>query len=95
MKLKNLNGTSDNSCKCGSWLAHWEKFSRKTISLCPVKTCYDRAEVGAHVQKDTSDNNWYIVPLCKKHNAEKTKTLDVSDETSLVSANVGSTCGGR
>ncbi len=96
VKLKNLNGTSDNQCKCQSWLAHWLKFSRKTISLCPVVSCFDRAEVGAHVQKDTNaDNNWYIVPLCKKHNAEKSKTIEVSDDTSLVPANVSNTCGGH
>ncbi len=25
MKIKNINGTSDNTCTCGSWLKHWEK----------------------------------------------------------------------
>ena len=24
---KNISGTSQNNCNCGSWLEHWEKFS--------------------------------------------------------------------
>ncbi|MBZ5591218.1 MAG: hypothetical protein LAP39_03210 [Acidobacteriia bacterium] len=49
--------------------------------------------MGAHVQKDsTTDKNWYIVPLCKKHNGETGKSLEIGAYT-LVSANVGQTCG--
>ncbi len=95
MKIRNINGTSDNTCKCGSWLDHWKKFSGLSISIyCPVLSCYEKTEVGAHVQKDNStDNSWYIVPLCKSHNAEKGKSLEVGDSTKLVSANVSETCG--
>jgi hypothetical protein len=50
--------------------------------------------IGAHVQKDDSkDKNWYIYPLCGKHNATKEKSLEVSDIYELVSANVSETCG--
>jgi hypothetical protein len=94
MKVKNINGTTDNTCKCGSWLDHWVKFSGKSLpNYCPEKTCVQKPEVGAHVQKDNSnDTNWYIIPLCKTHNGEKDKSLDVGDIT-LVSANVSQTCG--
>jgi hypothetical protein len=27
MTVYNINGTSDNTCKCGSWLAHWKNYS--------------------------------------------------------------------
>ena len=33
MKVKNLNGTSQRTCKCGSWLKHWEKFSGRSAEL--------------------------------------------------------------
>jgi methionyl-tRNA synthetase len=40
-----------------------------------------------NVQKaDSTDNKWYIIPLCKKHN-QSTGTLEVSDTYKLVSAN--------
>ncbi len=95
VKLKNVNGTVDNVCKCGGWLEHWKRFSGQSIPpFCPTEGCIQRAEVGAHVQKDNSpDDGWYIVPLCKTHNAETGKSLTISDSVTLVSANTGSTCG--
>jgi hypothetical protein len=94
MKVTNINGTSDNICKCGTWFDHWKKFSGQTITYCPVGKCYEKELVGAHVQKDgTTDRGWYIIPLCKKHNGEKGKSLNVNDVFKLVSANVNETCG--
>jgi hypothetical protein len=95
MRVKNINGTSDNLCKCGSWIKHWEKFSGQSLpSYCPEKSCMKKPEVGAHVQKDNStDSSWYIVPLCTMHNAEKGKSIEISDSIELVSANVDKTCG--
>lgn len=95
MKVRNINGTSAHICNCGSWLSHWLNFSGQTLpSYCPVENCYQKPEVGAHVQKDNlADSNWYIVPLCKTHNGETGNTLTISDTTSLVSANVSNTCG--
>ena len=95
MKVNNINGTSQNTCKCGSWLDHWKKFSGQSLpTYCPVSGCYQKPEVGAHVQKDSStDSSWYIVPLCKTHNGEKGKSLSIGDYTTLVSANVSETCG--
>lgn len=95
MKIRNINGTSDNTCKCGNWLDHWKKFSGQSLpSYCPEEKCIQKPEVGAHVQKDSStDNGWYIIPLCKTHNGKKGETLNVSDTVKLVSANVKETCG--
>jgi hypothetical protein len=92
MKLKNVPNTSGKTCACGTWLDHWKKFSKQTPpTYCPADGCLEKAEVGAHVQKD-GDNSTYIVPLCKKHNAD-TGTFVVPDYTALVSANVSQTCG--
>jgi hypothetical protein len=94
MKIKNLNGTSPNVCKCGSWLEHWKKFSGQPASHCCELMCTKKPEVGAHIQKDASpDACWYVVPLCSTHNAETGKTMDISDRVVLVSANVTETCG--
>lgn len=95
MKVKNINGTSDNTCKCNSWFEHWKKFSGQSLPTnCPVVKCTQKPEVGAHVQKDSStDNSWYIVLLCKTHNGETGKSLEISDSTKLASANVSETCG--
>lgn len=93
MKIKNINGTSDNTCSCGSWLKHWEKFSNETTNYCIVKDCINKDLVGAHVQLDSkTDNNWYILPLCNKHNSPSSGIMEVSDNYKYVSANKSKTC---
>jgi len=93
MKVKNLGNTSDHTCKCDSWLQHWENFSKHKSSECAVDGCNAKAEVGGHVQKiDENDAKWYIVPLCKPCNGRRGEELDVEDSTHLVSANVSETC---
>jgi len=94
MKVKNINGTSDTKCSCGSWLDHWKKFSGQAVTFCPASGCFKTDLVGAHVQKGggSSDQKWYIYPLCNAHN-QHTGELDVSDSYTLVSANKSETCG--
>jgi len=94
MRIKNINGTSQNKCRCGSWLDHWKNYSKQSVPIiCPAYGCNGKDIVGAHVQKDSIyDNKWYIYPLCTSCN-QKGGTLDVSDLYKLVSANVSETCG--
>lgn len=94
MKIKNINGTTDNTCKCSSWFKHWEVFSGQTTDYCQANSCLGKELVGAHVQKAgaSTDLSWYIYPLCKEHNKHKGE-LEVSDAYRLVSANVKETCG--
>jgi hypothetical protein len=94
MLVRNINGSSQNICACGSWLEHWKKFSGLNAPMfCPVIGCYAYAIVGAHVQKENvNDDNWYIVPLCKEHNSQTGHSLEIID-IKLVSANVAETCG--
>lgn len=92
-KVKNINGTSSTTCKCGSWLKHWENYSKQTVNFCCEKSCLNKDLVGAHVQKAGSpDSNWYIIPLCNAHN-KATGEIEVSDSYKLVSANKSETCG--
>jgi len=95
MRVKNINGTSANTCKCGSWLDHWKNYSGRSVpSLCSTESCVNGPEVGAHVQKDVAwDNSWYIVPLCKTCNAMTGEAITIGDSVTLVPANVSQTCG--
>lgn len=93
MKLRNINGTSDTTCRCGSWLAHWKRFSGQSTHHCPADGCIRSDLVGAHVQKGgaSTDQTWYIFPLCTAHN-QYTGELEVSDVYLLVPANKSETC---
>lgn len=94
MKIRNINGTSDTTCKCGSWLKHWKNFSGQTQpSYCPAYGCLKKDLVGAHVQKgdNSADQKWYIYPLCDSHNKHKGE-LEVSASCKLVPANKRETC---
>ncbi len=102
MLVKNIQGTSQNSCNCSSWLSHWGIYSSGTHSLlttCSVLGCAKMAEVGAHVALTAGlgalsgfGSKWYIVPMCKSHNAES-GLLTIDNTTPLASANVSETCG--
>lgn len=95
MRVTNINGTQDNVCRCGSWIEHWKNYSNQPLPVyCPVAACMAKPEVGAHVQReDSSDGRWYIIPLCNAHNHTTDRSLEVSNNLVLVSANVGQTCG--
>jgi hypothetical protein len=87
MKVRNINGTSQNTCSCGSWLKHWENHSHQKAGFCSSMYCGNKATDGAHVQKDTPyDRSWYIIPLCRSCNTRFGQELDVFDNTVLVSA---------
>jgi hypothetical protein len=94
MKIRNINGTSDTTCSCGSWLAHWEKFSGQSTKFCQADGCLNKDLLGAHVQKGggSTDQKWYIYPLCGAHNKHSGE-LEVSSSYKLVSANKSETCG--
>lgn len=94
IKVKNINGTSDNSCQCTSWLEHWRIFGGDNKSVtCSKNFCVKKADVGAHVQKSNNGTNkWYVIPLCYEHNKESGEMV-VSENTVFVSANVSETCG--
>ena len=92
IRVKNINGTSNTTCKCGSWLKHWKNFSGQITICCIEPSCTNIKLVGAHVQKaNSTDNEWYIIPLCKEHNKNQDE-LDVLDTYALVSANKKETC---
>ena len=93
MKASSINGTSDNTCRCGSWLAHWKQFGGNTAYPdCAAYGCSSRATVGAHVQKEYG-TKWYIIPLCTAHNNLRGQTITVKASTVFVPANKSETGG--
>ncbi|MDD3490240.1 MAG: hypothetical protein PHR62_10200 [Paludibacter sp.] len=93
MKVKNINGTTQNTCTCGSWLNHWKKFSKQTVTVCKAKGCHNKDIVGAHVRKDVNyDDRWYIVPFCHQHNHPTTGKIELKKSTKLIPANIVTTC---
>jgi hypothetical protein len=93
MKVKNINGRRQNSCRCGTWLDHWVKICGRPLPPhCAEARCMGKPELGAHVQKDGStDTDWYIIPLCVKHSI-KAESLEIVDTTIFVSAHVSESC---
>jgi len=90
--VKNINGISEGNCKCNNWLKHWERFSRKTVYFCAAYGCTEKDNlIGTHVQKTTTDEDWYIIPFCPMHNQEKGE-LKISAFTTFVSTNKKETC---
>ena len=90
--VKNLKGTSELSCKCGTWLRHWERRTGREAEICLVVPCKQRSDlVGAHVIKvGSKDKGIYIVPMCQAHNMSE-QDLRVDDKA-LAPANKQNTC---
>ena len=77
IKVKNLNGTSNNYPPDGfdSWLSWWENKKSKMANNCANVNCDGTAEVGGHVKCiNTNNNQWFITPLCKKCNNSSNDT---------------------
>ena len=92
MKVKNINGTSQHKCFCGSWLQRWKNYSGQTANVCRALGCSRTDLLGAHVQKDVKyDNSWHIVPFCNGHN-HASGFIELVAGTVLVSANKSQTC---
>ncbi len=76
---------------CGTWLDHWEKFSRQSADMCAVDGCAGTDLVGAHVLLAGADLTSYIVPLCKSHN-RTAGLLEIPNAFPLIHANKAVTC---
>lgn len=86
-KVKNLNGTTDRlPYGYASWLDFWEKKTNQKATECHAIDCKAKRDlVGAHVKKvGSSDNSWYIVPLCSGCNQ---RTDEFTVEGPLVPVN--------
>jgi hypothetical protein len=88
----NKSGTSDRSCKCGTWKEHWINFSNKAWPTnCSVKGCTNKATLGAHVI-NASVTGERIIPMCNSCNS-LSGTFSLNGGTGIPSANISKTCG--
>ena len=88
----NREGTSDKTCKCGTWLKHWENISKLELPYtCRVDNCNNAVEVGAHIHNPITHSADYIVPMCKACNA-RIDRFHLKDETIIVLAEKYLTC---
>ncbi len=94
IEVKNVKGTAERNCKCGTWINHWENFSLKTLpNTCCVLGCEEIVKVGAHVIKcKSNDKNHYIVPFCHQHNEIENECFKLKSSVELISANESQTC---
>ncbi len=94
MRVKNVNCNREAGCTSSVWLDHWKKFSCQPIpTYCPEENCLNSPEAGVLVQlADSSDDTWYVVPLCLSHNGATNRTLEIRDFITLVSADACQTC---
>ena len=91
MKIENVRGSSKYEKPKGysSWREYWEKncglnfsFQEGNVYKCPAcgRGVSPKNWDGCHVQKaDSTDRNWYIVPLCDSCNQRENEVLDIGD----------------
>ncbi|MGF1764398.1 hypothetical protein [Aliivibrio kagoshimensis] len=91
MKVKNIKAINHEN-ESVSWLHHWQEFSEAKLGMCVERSCISLATVGTHVQKsESSDDGWYIVPLCKAHSKKIGEELKLFGNP-LVPANMDALC---
>lgn len=87
----NKNGTSDRTCKCGTWKEHWMNFSNKAWPItCSVKGCTNKPTLGAHVINQSVAGE-KIIPMCNSCNGIS-GTFGLIGGVNLPSANIAETC---
>jgi hypothetical protein len=92
MRVRNLMEITVEGCRCGSWLLHWEAFSRQKANYCMVVGCDGKPEVGAQVARPGELDRVCIVPLCKACAAKAGKDLEIVNNVNLVPINPEDTC---
>jgi hypothetical protein len=94
IRVRNVVGTADLDCPCGSWLDHHERAIGRPSYLCANIVCAGSPVVGGHVIKigNSMDSRWYIVPLCSSCN-HKEEEFEVSGNVRLVPASLSLKCG--
>ena len=77
MKVRNIKGNrSEHYRSIG--INEWKKHKGTSRNpTCSAIQCGETATDGAHVKKvDSPDGNWYICPLCHRHN-ESTEDIEL------------------
>lgn len=92
--IKNINGASVPPCGCRNWYEHWAKEADQWLICCAEYSCTNPIYRGVLAQNaEIEDENWYVVPLCKKH-AYHMEVIDVGD-VKLINAVSNNSCRGQ
>jgi len=97
-RIKNINGTPLHtySCNCDSWLQHWENNGggqRPTFCIISHPDCLGKATKAAFVQKaNTSDDKWYLAPVCNAHYNSPNTEFTVYDTWALIEVDPVAVC---
>jgi hypothetical protein len=92
MRVKKLLETPNAGCRCGSWLQHWDNFSRQKANFCMVLGCDGKPEVGGLVCRETEPEQVCVVPLCRSCAAKVGTELDIVNTVNLVPVSLEDTC---
>ncbi len=94
MRVRIIDGVSQITCLCGSWLQHWLNFSQLPLpAYCAELRCLQQPTVGALVRMEPdSAGRWYVVPLCYGHSALTGESIEISWSAVPVPANPTETC---
>ena len=88
---KNKKGTSNRSCKCGSWIQHWVNGSGKSLpKKCSIEGCDNLSTLGAHIINPNVSGE-KIVPACDSCN-QTSDEFNLKGGITVVSANKSETC---
>lgn len=89
--IKNINLAHIPSCGCENWYEHWVNTADQWLICCAEYSCINPIHQGILVQHaEIEDENWYVVPLCKKH-SNHADILDVGD-VKLIKAGRAENC---
>jgi len=88
----NKRKTSERSCACGSWQAHWiNRTGRSWPLTCSVERCACLPTLGAHIISPSVKGE-RIAPLCNGCNQSK-HSFTLKHETPLADAVASLRCG--
>jgi len=87
IEVKNKKNTADKVPPSGysSWLDFWEKKKGKKATVCEVRFCKGKPDVGGHVIKSGEGSKEYILPMCSSCNNKPEAEVFQAWESDLIS----------
>lgn len=72
-----------------NWLSYWNYFKRHEFNHCAELGCTEEHHYGVLVRRNESkQGKLFVVPVCKKHSSEETKTLHIDSHVDIISADL-------
>ncbi len=86
--LKHIRGTGSRSCRCGTWIRHYERISGLNRRRCCAYGCSNAATHGAHVRISRGSNNkeWIALTCQECNKPGSVEEFRIVQNTLLVTA---------